>query len=267
MLKLIMSMLLLPTIGFSQSFTKMKVERPETIILSDRNTITFNQPVTGKYVAKKQVEIFGKVAKLNPFEPIYLVLDTPGGSVIDGMLFLDTLKSLGRPIHTITIFAASMGYQFVQNLGNRYILPSGTLMSHRGAVSGLSGQVPGELNSRLHYFESILSEMNIIASKRIGMSVEAYEASIVNELWTSGVDAVAKNHADKVVHAKCDSTLTGTYQESIQTFFGPISLTYSQCPLVSAPIKVGFDNSFDVKLKAKALKHLENIRRKVHLNL
>jgi ATP-dependent Clp protease protease subunit len=115
------------------------------IILTENNHINFNEKVTDEFVAKKQLELFTKNNLLYRHEPLYVVLDTPGGSVTAGLAFIDNIKSLGRPVHTITIFAASMGYQIVQELGIRYITPSGTLMSHRGAISGISGQVPGEL--------------------------------------------------------------------------------------------------------------------------
>jgi ATP-dependent protease ClpP protease subunit len=236
-----------------------------TIVLTEDNSIVFNQPVKGGYIAKKQVEIFEKHAKLSFNRPLYLVLDTPGGSVIDGMLFLDSLKSLKRPIHTITIFAASMGYQFVQNLDTRYILPSGTLMSHRGAIGGLSGQVPGELNSRLAYFEYVLNQMNVTASKRTKIPLKQYEASIINELWVSGHDAVAKRHADFVVNVICDKSLSGTYKQEFMSLFGPIEVNFSKCPLISQPVSVDLGNRFTLEQRRTILKEVEDVRRKVKL--
>ena len=168
------------------------------IILNKDNTITFNQPVTEAFVAEKQAEIMIKNFRLTSSQPLYLVLDTPGGSVPAGLQFIDFVKALGRPVHTITIFAASMGYKIVQQLGTRYIIPSGTLMSHRGAVGGLSGQVPGELNSRLNHIQSILSGMSSRAAARVGMDKKAYDDAIVNELWVSGEEAVNSKHADKL---------------------------------------------------------------------
>jgi ATP-dependent protease ClpP protease subunit len=206
------------------------------IVLTEENSVNFNQPVTGEYTAKKSIEIFKKSLKA---KELYLVLDTPGGSVMAGLQFIDIIKSLNIKVHTITIFAASMGYQIVQELGTRYILSSGSLMSHRGSVSGMSGQVPGELNSRLNFIQSLLSKMSESASKRVGMSKSDYEAAIVNELWTFGQSAVDSRHADEVASVRCgDNLLNKTRSEVVSTIFGDAVVTYSACPLVSAPISV-----------------------------
>jgi hypothetical protein len=144
-------------------------------------------------------------------------------------------------IVTVTSFAASMGYQIVQAFGTRYILQSGTLMSHRASIGGLSGQVPGEANSRLTYITELVESMEQKTSKRVGMSLAAYKEAIRDELWVSGFNAVNKNHADQVVKAKCDNSLSGTVDISVDTMFGPVTATVNKCPIVSGPVSVKFD--------------------------
>jgi len=236
------------------------------IRLTEANSISFNQPVGDMYVASKQLELILKHAKLPMTQPLYLVLDTPGGSVTDGLLFIDSVKSLNRPVHTITIFAASMGYQIVQELGTRYIIPSGTLMSHRGAVSGMSGQVPGELNARLGHIQDMLQGMNDRAARRIGSSVFAYQQSIINELWISGQNAVNKKHADFLADVTCDNSLLDqVYVKSVNTLFGPVDVTYSKCPIISAPISFKFEANVNPSNQAAIKKLITNGRKKIKL--
>jgi ATP-dependent protease ClpP protease subunit len=213
------------------------------IVLTSQNSVSFNQPVREDYAAKKQLELMAKDFLLPKTQPIYLILDTPGGSVFAGNQFIDFAKSLNRPIHTIVIFAASMGYQITQELGKRYITTTGTLMSHRGAISGLSGQVPGELNARLKMLEDSLVGMNERAAKRVGMSLDSYQNAIINELWVSGEAAVKSGHADEVASVSCDKSLSGSYFDEVATIFGPVHVEYSKCPLISAPIGFKFGNS------------------------
>jgi ATP-dependent protease ClpP protease subunit len=206
------------------------------ILLTEANSVVFNQPVTGDYTSKKTLEVLLKSSKTNP---LYLVLDTPGGSVTAGLQFIDAIKSLNVKVHTITIFAASMGYQIVQELGTRYITESGTLMSHRGAVSGMSGQIPGELNARISFIQSLLDGMSSRAAKRVKMSKAAYDAAIVNELWSFGQAAVATKQADQVVRVKCSrELLTKTIEDEVFTPFGSVKVSFSKCPLITSPIDV-----------------------------
>lgn len=235
-----------------------------SILLTERNTVNFNQPFKGEFVAKKTQEALLKSILLPKGQALYIVLDTPGGSVIDGLQFIDSLKSLDREVHTITIFAASMGYQVVQSLGKRYITSSGSLMSHRGAAGGLSGQVPGELNSRLAHLEDILLEMNKIASARVGMSLQAYQNAIINELWVTGSRAVSSNHADEVVSVKCAPDLIrGKERQTFNTIFGSVTGVFSKCPLITSPIDVEFGAS--VKNQAAAKAEMNKYKRKIFL--
>ena len=235
----------------------------EEIVLTEDNSIMFNQQVSADYASKKTLEVMKKAKK---GIPLFLVLDTPGGSVTAGLAFIDAVKSLRVPVHTVTVFAASMGYQFVQELGVRYITPSGTLMSHRGAVGGLAGQVPGELNSRLNHIQSILSGMSSRASARVGMDKKAYDEAIINELWVSGEEAVASKHADKLANVTCDRNLTeGTYTETLNTIFGKVSLVYSKCPLISSPIDFYFGKEIKPENAHKVKKLFESKKRNVNL--
>jgi ATP-dependent protease ClpP protease subunit len=254
----------MPIILFFLFLISSAFAQTKQILLSENNTVNFNQPFKGDFVAKKTQEALLKSILLPKGQALYIVLDTPGGSVVDGLLFIDALKSLNRPIHTITIFAASMGYQVVQSLGNRYILSSGSLMSHRGAAGGLSGQVPGELNSRLAHLEDILLEMNKIASKRVKLSLEEYQRQILNELWVTGSRAVQKGHADEVVNVQCAPDLIrGTYSDSFSTIFGQVNAKFSKCPLITSPISISFGAL--VKNQEAAKQELFKQKRRVFL--
>lgn len=238
------------------------------IVLTENNSITFNQAFTASYVSKKQLELLVKDSVLPAGKPIYIVLDTPGGSVSAGLSLIDTIKSLNRNVHTITLFAASMGYQLVQEAGIRYITPSGQLMSHRGAVSGLSGQVPGELNSRLNMIQDTLQGMNERAAKRVGISVEQYQSLIINEYWVSGSSAVSAKHADFVSNVTCEKKLIKeTYKEEFLTPFGSINVVFSKCPLLTLPISASFGNNMTPKQKTKAVKFFNSKRRKIALEM
>ena len=242
-------MMLLPMLAFGT-----------TIELNKSNTINFNDSFNGQFIAKKQVEAMTLCAA-NPGKDIYIALYTPGGSISAGQLFFDTLNALPCKFHTITIFAASMGYQTVQNLGKRYILPSGTLMSHRASISGLSGELGGELESILELLKQNVKEMEQVASDRVGMSLKSYREVISDELWLTGSSAVKSGHADEVALVKCDQSLMGTKKQVVQSFFGPFTVEFSDCPLITGPISVEQGDT------TRIFEYYNNISKRVEFSL
>tara|TARA_R100001086_G_scaffold249698_1_gene190429 strand:+ start:3713 stop:4501 length:789 start_codon:yes stop_codon:yes gene_type:complete len=215
-----------------------EVKSPRVIEINSENSISFTDAFDLRYVAKKQQELFELDSKLPEGKELYIVLDTPGGSISAGNLFIDTLKSLQRPIHTITIQAASMGYNLVQSMDKRFILPSGELMSHRAAVGGLSGQIDGEVETRLSFIKRIVDKMHETSAKRVGISYNKYMNLIVNEAYFIGYDAVDKKHADEVVYLKCGKDLQETFTEVKRVLLFTFKATFSKCPLIRFPVEL-----------------------------
>lgn len=222
---------------FILSFLVTQAALAETIELRESNTIVFREVVTSMSVAKVQVEL---MKKAQSGETLYLVLDTPGGSVDAGMELISFVKGLGVKVHTITLFAASMGFQIAQNLDTRYITSNGVLMSHRATLGELGGEVPGELITRLDFIVDSLTGLDSTASKRMGIKLGDYQTLIRDEYWVRGDKAVKANAADKVVNVRCSSELSGTIDQTVYTFFGPVEVTFSKCPLISGVLAVKF---------------------------
>lgn len=254
MKKLLLTLLLLPSLAFAGKM----------IELNKNNTLNFNQDFNPMFVAKKQIEAMNLCAK-NKGGDIYVTLYSPGGSISAGQLLFDTLKALPCNFHTITLFSASMSYQTVQNLGKRYILPSGILMSHRAQISGLGGELGGDLDEIIKLLKTNVQELEIIASKRVGVSLEEYRNQIRDELWMTAEEAVKRNHADEVVVVKCNADLMGTRVEVIRTFFGSFEVEFSNCPIITAPIS--FRNVNELELEMKIMDYLTNMKQRISFTL
>lgn len=236
----------------------------KTITLEEKNTVIFRSKFTGGSVAKAQTDLLRISKNLNKDENIYLVLDSPGGSVIAGMALIETAKTLPQKVHTITILAASMGYQTVQNLGTRYITPSGILMSHRASLSGLAGQIDGEIESRLGFYKDMTNNLDIIAANRVGLTLKDYKKLIVNEYWAGATKAVKDNHADEVAQIVCGDSLSGTIHKRVATFMGPMTVEFAKCPTIRYPVgltrgSLSAYNDFLVQYKAERKVNLEEL--------
>lgn len=213
------------------------------IKLTADNTAVLRQSFNSSSVTELKKDLLALDANLKSGYPIYLVLYTPGGSIQKGLELFEFVKGLNRPVHTITIFAASMGFQTVQSLGTRYILKYGVLMSHkaRGGFQGEFGGGLSQLDSRYGMWLKRIDMLDKVTVARTGgkQTLQSYRASYDNELWLNGPEAVEKGYADEVATVSCDSTLSS--QEKSQVFdlgFFRVNVTFSGCPIITSPLKV-----------------------------
>lgn len=218
--------------------------KPVRISLGSKNTISLNGPIDESSVLDLQLKIMKMSNELPRNSKIYLVLYTPGGSIFEGLALIDNFKAIPQKIETITLFSASMGFEIVQNLDTRYITPSGILMSHRGAGS-VSGQFDGELEQRYKLIKRQITYMEQVAADRMNLSLEDYKKLVKDEYWVSGFDAVQENAADQTALVSCGKSLSGTNVKIINSIFGPVEMTISNCPIITTPISFNFKNIKD----------------------
>lgn len=238
---------ILPASSLSSSSSKT-----ESVILSKDNVIVLNTQVDGESTAA----VISKAKELDSAlssnlkekcgsakKPLYIFLNTPGGSIQSGLEMIEALNGLGRPVNTITLFAASMGFQIAQNLGDRLILKNGVLMSHRakGGFEGeFGGQSPSQIDSRYALWKSRIDELDSQTVSRSGgkQTLESYRKQYANEMWLTGNQSVEQGYADKVVNVKCDKTLDGVTTHELSFFGIPISYDLDNCPLNTSPMNI-----------------------------
>jgi ATP-dependent Clp protease protease subunit len=213
------------------------------IKLTKDNVLVLDDSFSQESVSKLIQEARKKDADLKNGYPMYLFLNTPGGSIQAGLELIEALNGLNRPIHTVTLFAASMGFQLVQHLGDRYILNYGRLMSHkaRGQIGGEFGGGPSQLDSRYGLWLRTIDLMDKKTVKRTNgkKSLKKYRSDYDNELWLNGAEAVKNGYADEIVTIQCDKELDRQTRDTTISFYGmSIGLTMSGCPIITYPISV-----------------------------
>lgn len=226
----------------SLSVSAKEVNTKEIKLTSD-NTAVLRQAFSSTSVTTLKQDLLALDANLKSGYPIYLVLYTPGGDVQKGLELFEFIKGLNRPVHTVTIFAASMGFQAVQSLGKRYILKYGMLMSHkaRGGFSGEFGGGLGQLDSRYGMWLKRIDMLDKVTVARTDgkQTLKSYRAAYENELWLNGPEAVEKGYADAVATVSCDKTLANqSIGQVIDLGFIRFKVNFSGCPIITAPLTV-----------------------------
>jgi len=259
----------------SLSSSAKTADGPEVVVLTSQNTIILNSEVNGESVSKvisqaKKLDLAlsGLKERASGKKPLYLFLNSPGGSIQAGLELIEAMQGLDRKVNTITLFAASMGFQIAQNLDERLILKNGVLMSHHaaGEFQGQFGGVsPSQVDSRYQLWLDRVRELDEQTVKRTNgkQTYKSYTEAYDHEMWMTGAKSVAGGYADRIVTVKCDSSLSGVSAHSA-TFMGlPVQYELDNCPINTSPqgVHIGSEGSqggpVDSKLTPEYVAHVK----------
>lgn len=139
----------------------------------------------------------------DPDKDIFLYINSPGGSVTDGMAIFDTMQYIKCDVSTICMgMAASMGAFLLASgtKGKRFALPNSEIMIHQPSA-GTNGQVTDiEIHTKRLLF--IKERMNLILAERTGQSIETIRHDTERDNFMTAEEAVAYGLVDKIMENK-----------------------------------------------------------------
>ncbi|MEL6141318.1 MAG: ATP-dependent Clp protease proteolytic subunit [Bacteroidota bacterium] len=140
---------------------------------------------------------------IDPKRDIQMFINSPGGSVIDGMGMYDTMQYVTPDVATIcTGLAASMSAVLLAagHEGKRSILPHARVMIHQPS-GGMQGQFSDmEINYRL--ISKLREELYTILADHTGKSFEDIEKDSDRDNWMTSAEAKEYGLVDEVLSRK-----------------------------------------------------------------
>ncbi len=139
----------------------------------------------------------------DPDKDIQFYINSPGGSVTDGMAIYDTMQYIKCDVSTICIgMAASMGAFLLSSgaKGKRLALPNAEIMIHQPSA-GTQGQIT-DMAIHLKRLEIIKKRMNHILAGNTGRSVEEITAACERDNFMSAEEAKEYGLIDKVIYSR-----------------------------------------------------------------
>lgn len=134
---------------------------------------------------------------------ILFYINSPGGSVYDGMAIYDTLQHVSCDVQTYGIgLQASMGAFLLSSgtKGKRYILPHSKVMIHQPS-SGTRGKVT-DMEIDLKESLKVKQQLNEILAKNTGQKLSRIEQDADRDYWMSAQEAKEYGVVDKVISKK-----------------------------------------------------------------
>lgn len=142
----------------------------------------------------------------DPDKDIFLYINSPGGSVSDGMAIYDTMQYIKCDVSTICMgLAASMGAFLLSSgtKGKRIALPNSEIMIHQPLISGggISGQVT-DIMIRSNYLQRTKDRLNRILSENTGKDYDVICKDTERDNFMTAQEALEYGLIDKVYNSR-----------------------------------------------------------------
>ncbi len=139
----------------------------------------------------------------DPDKDIMLYINSPGGSITDGMAIFDTMNYIKCDVSTICMgMAASMGAFLLAGgtKGKRFALPNAEIMIHQ-PLGGAKGQAT-DIQITAEHIIRIKKRMNTMMAEFTGQSYETICNDTERDNYMTAEEALAYGLIDKIIESK-----------------------------------------------------------------
>ena len=136
----------------------------------------------------------------DPDRDITLYINSPGGSVYDGMAIYDTMQYVSNDVSTIALgMAASMGQMLLcaGTRGKRFALKHARIMMHQasGGIGGTAADIAIQAEQMIHTKKLLID----LIAEHTGQSAEQVEADSDRDRWFTAEQAQEYGFIDHVI--------------------------------------------------------------------
>ena len=136
----------------------------------------------------------------DPEKEITMYINSPGGSVSDGLALYDVMAGISCPIRTVCVgMAASMGSLLFAAGNKRDMLPHATVMIHDPLTTGISGSALSVDQASRRLMETREITASILAD-HTGHTIEEVYEKTRQDSYFNAEEAVAWHLADRIIH-------------------------------------------------------------------
>ncbi len=141
----------------------------------------------------------------DPDKEIFLYINSPGGSITDGMGIIDTMNYIKCPVTTICVgLAASFGAVLLANgeKGKRFATPNSEILIHQPLIGGQGGGISGQATEiKIHADHMIRTreKLNKLLSEKTGQPIEVIERDTERDHYMTAQEALEYGLIDGIM--------------------------------------------------------------------
>ena len=141
---------------------------------------------------------------LSKTEPIYMYINSPGGSVQHGLAIYDTIKHIEAPVYTIcTGMAASMGSFLLScgEKGHRAALKHSSILIHQPLMllNGAISDKESEIRKVSDEFTECRELLEKILAENTNQPIEKVSRDCERDNWMTAEEALAYGLIDEII--------------------------------------------------------------------
>ena len=139
----------------------------------------------------------------DPDKEIFFYINSPGGSITDGMAIVDTMNYIKCPVSTVCVgMAASMGAVLLTagEKGKRFAMPNSEIMIHQPLIGGggLQGQAT-EIKIHADHLVRTREKLNKFLSERTGKPLDVIERDTERDNYMTAEEALEYGLIDGIM--------------------------------------------------------------------
>ena len=142
----------------------------------------------------------------DPDKEIYFYINSPGGSVTDGLAIVDTMNYIKCPVSTFCVgLAASFGAVLLANgeKGKRFAMPNAEILIHQPLIAG--GGISGQTTDiKIHADQMIKTRerLNKILADRTGKTIEQVMKDTERDNYMTAEEALEYGLIDEILYKR-----------------------------------------------------------------
>jgi len=134
--------------------------------------------------------------------PITLYINSPGGSLTDMSMIVDTMNYIAAPVSTVALGLAASAAAIILAAGEkglRFALPSARILLHQPRVDGSGRGQASDIEIQAKEIEYLRDRMEHFLSDRTGQPLELIRKDLERDKFLSGTDAIEYGILDSII--------------------------------------------------------------------